>query len=292
MTGNPVRFCGLQLEHRIINASGTFDPIAASRAFGGDVITSLPFSAFVSKTVTVEPRQGNPPPRLWELPSGMMNSIGLPNKGLVRWVEEDLPLLSRMKIPLIANVMGFERDQFSSLVEALGGKAEISALELNVSCPNVETGTIIGSDPFECGQLVSAMRLLTDSPLIVKITPNASDPAAVAISAEAAGADAISLINTVRGLALDPVSRRPWLGGRTGGISGPAIRAASLAQVDAVCSQVKIPVIAMGGVSSGNDAADLIDCGATLVAVGTENFRDPMAAERIRTELESITLVP
>jgi dihydroorotate dehydrogenase (NAD+) catalytic subunit len=283
-----VRFCGIELAHPIINASGTFDAIAARRAFGDELLRAFPFSAFVSKTVTAAPREGNPPPRLWELPAGLMNSIGLPNKGLDGYLAHDLPELAQLPVPLIVNVMGFTHDEVARLVRAFATRAEVAALELNVSCPNVETGTLIGSDPGEVASLLEVVRPLTDKPMIVKLTPNATDVPAVARAAQEAGADAVSLINTLRGMALAPGSGRPWLGGTTGGVSGPAVRAIALAQTYSVCEAVEIPVVAMGGVQTGADAGDLLAAGATLVAVGTESFRDPLAAARIVGELASL----
>jgi dihydroorotate dehydrogenase (NAD+) catalytic subunit len=280
-----VDFCGIELPHPVINASGTFDAIAARRAFGDALIEHFPFAAFVSKTVTVAPRQGNPPPRLWELPAGLMNSIGLPNQGLDGYLAHDLPELARLPVPLIVNVMGFSRDEVARLVTAFGQRDEVAALELNVSCPNVETGLVMGADPDEVARLMSRVRPLTDKPLIVKLTPNASDVPAVAIAAEREGASAVSLINTIRGMALHPRTGEPWLGGTTGGVSGPAVRAIALAQVRSVTAAVDIPVIGMGGVTHGHHARDLIATGATLVAVGTESFRDPSAGGRIAAEL-------
>ena len=209
--------CGIPLAHPIINASGTFDAIAARRAFGDALLRRFPFAAFVSKTVTVEPRQGNPPPRLWELAGGMINSIGLPNKGLEGYLAHDLPQLAELPVPLIVNVMGFTREQVATLVTAFGARDEVSGLELNVSCPNVKTGMIMGADPAETAALLDAVRPLTSKPLIVKLTPNCTSPADVAAAAEAHGADAVSLVNTLRGMAFHP--RRPgepWLGGGTG----------------------------------------------------------------------------
>jgi dihydroorotate dehydrogenase (NAD+) catalytic subunit len=283
-----VSFCGLELEHPIINGSGTFDALAAQRAFGAELIERFPFAAFVSKTVTLEPRQGNPPPRLWELPSGLMNSIGLPNKGIDRFLEEDLVPLAALPVPLVVNVMGFSRDELAELVSACAERPEISALELNVSCPNVETGLVMGADRRELHALLTRLRPLTHKPLIAKLSPNAGDVVAVARAAEEAGADALSLINTLRGMALDPLSGQPWLGGRTGGVSGPAIRAIALAQVEGVAQAVEIPVVGMGGVARGRDALDLLRAGAALVAVGTESFRDPAAGRRIASELEQL----
>jgi dihydroorotate dehydrogenase (NAD+) catalytic subunit len=280
-----VKFCGLELEHPVINGSGTFDAIAARRAFGDELIERFPFSAFVSKTVTLEPRQGNPPPRLWEVAGGLINSIGLPNKGLAGYVEHDLPELAKLPVPLIVNVMGFTRDEVARLVEAFGERAAVSALELNVSCPNVETGLTLGADAGEITSLMKRVRPLTAKPLIVKLTPNATDVPAVARAAEDAGADAVSLINTLRGMALDPRTGNPWLGGVTGGVSGPAVRPIALAQVHAVAAAVDIPIVGMGGVQRGADALDLMRAGASLVAVGTESFRDPAAALRVSREL-------
>ena len=283
-----IAFCGLDLEHPIINASGTFDPIAARRAFGDALIERFPFAAFVSKTVTVAPRQGNAPPRLWELPGGLINSIGLPNKGIERFLAEDLPQLAALPVPVIVNVMGFSRDEVAELVSTLEERQGVAAIELNVSCPNVETGLLMGADPWEISALLDRVRPLTGKPLIVKLTPNASDVPAIARAAEGAGASAVSLINTLRGMALDPITGEPWLGGTTGGVSGAAVRAIALAQVREVAAAVDIPVVGMGGVQCGRDALDLMRAGADLVAVGTESFRDPAAALRIASEIEPL----
>jgi dihydroorotate dehydrogenase (NAD+) catalytic subunit len=280
-----VEFCGLTLAHPIINASGTFDAIAARRAFGDALLERFPFSAFVSKTVTLAPRQGNPPPRLWETAGGLINSIGLPNKGLAGYLEHDLPALAALPVPLIVNVMGFSRDEVAELIEGFAARPEVAALELNVSCPNVKTGMVMGSDPDEVAALLHRVRPICDKPLIVKLTPNAGDVPAVARAAQDGGADAVSLINTLRGMALDPCTGQPWLGGGSGGVSGPAVRAIALAQVHAVAQAVGIPVIGMGGVQTARHATDLLDAGATLVAVGTESFRDPAAASRIAAHL-------
>ena len=288
-SARPVSFCGLRLEHPIINASGTFDAIAARRAFGDALLAEFPFAAFVSKTVTLAPRQGNPPPRLWELGAGMINSIGLPNKGLARFLAEDLPQLAELPVPLIVNVMGTSHEDVGALVDACSARTEIAAIELNVSCPNIKTGMSMGADPVETAALVAAVRPRAAKPLIVKLTPNCTEPAAVAAAAEAQGADAVSLINTVRGMAIDPRRPgRPWLGGGTGGVSGPAVRAIALAQVRDVRARVSIPIVGMGGVQTGRHARDLIEAGADLVAVGTETFRDPLAGARIARELAGI----
>jgi dihydroorotate dehydrogenase (NAD+) catalytic subunit len=285
----PVDLCGVRLGGPILNGSGTFDAIAARRTFGDELLDRFPFDAFVSKTITLAPRQGNPPPRLWETPAGLINSIGLPNKGLDGFLASDLPLLAELPVPLVVSVMGFSRDELATLVRRVGERDEVAMLELNVSCPNVETGLVMGADPAETARAVERVRPLTGKPLVVKLTPTASDPPEVAAAAEAAGADAVSLVNTLKGMALDPATRRPWLGGGTGGLSGPAIRAVALEQVAAVAARVGIPVIGMGGIQTGGQAADFLAAGAACVAVGTESFRDPAAGARVRAELAGIS---
>jgi dihydroorotate dehydrogenase (NAD+) catalytic subunit len=278
-------FLGMELDHPVVNGSGTFDAIAARRAFGDALDAAFPFSAFVSKTITLEPRHGNPPPRLWEAPAGLINSIGLPNKGLERYLAEDLPELARLPVPLITNVMGSTACEVTALVEAVSERDEVSAIELNVSCPNVETGLDLGADPAVLGALLREVRPRATKPLIVKLTPNTADVAAVAEAAEAEGADAVSLINTLRAMALTPRGE-PWLGAGTGGLSGAAVFHVALAQVAAVARRVTIPIVGMGGVRTGSNARAMLDVGATLVAVGTESFRDPAAGARIAVELQ------
>jgi dihydroorotate dehydrogenase (NAD+) catalytic subunit len=300
LSDRSIELCGVALRGPVLNGSGTFDVIAAQRAFGDALMERFPFDAFVSKTITLAPRQGNPPPRLWETPAGLINSIGLPNKGLEGFLESDLPELSQTLkgsdpsrvagIPLVVSVMGFSRHELATLVAAVGERGEVAMLELNVSCPNVETGLVMGADPAETALAVERVRSETDKPLIVKLTPNAADPAAVAAAAQGAGADAVSLVNTLKGMALHPRTKQPWLGGRTGGVSGPAIRAIALEQVAAIANRVEIPVVGMGGIASGRHAADFLAAGAAAVAVGTESFRDPAAARRIAAELADVSL--
>jgi dihydroorotate dehydrogenase (NAD+) catalytic subunit len=280
-----IELCGLELAHPVLNGSGTFDAIAARRAFGDEIHQRFPFSAFVSKTITPEPRAGNPPPRLYETPSGMINSIGLPNKGLEGFLESDLPALAELAVPLIVSVMATSHDDFARLVEAVAARDEVAAVELNVSCPNVKSGLIVGEQPSETRSLLKALRPLTAKPLICKLTPNIADPAAVAVAAEEGGADAVSLVNTLKATAIDESTLRPWLGAGSGGLSGPAVRAVALHQVRSAASAVGIPAIGMGGIESGADALAFIAAGAAAVAVGTANFRDPMAGERVRSEL-------
>lgn len=281
-------FCGIELRHPVVNASGTFDAIAARRVYGDALLEAFPFSAFVSKTITPEPRAGNEPQRIWETPAGMINSIGLPNKGLDGFLAEDLPQLAELPAPLIVSVMGTSREEFSRLVQGVGERDEVSAIELNVSCPNVHSGLIVGEQPAETGALLEALRPLTKKPLVVKLTPNVADPAAVAAAAQQGGADAVSLINTLKASAIDPVTGAAGIAAGHGGLSGPAVRPVAIAQTRAVAAAVSIPIVGMGGVATGADALEFIAAGATLVAVGTENFRDPRAGERVAGEIAGV----
>src|SRR6202012_3143142 len=278
--------CGIELEHPVINASGTYDAIAARAVFGDSVLEDFPFSAFVSKTITPEPRAGNAPRRIWETPSGMINSIGLPNKGLEGFLAEDLPQLADLPVPLIVSIMATTREDFVRCVERVAARREVAAIELNVSCPNVHSGLIVGENPAETEALLEALRPRTEKPLIVKLTPNTADPAAVAAGAERGGADAISLINTLKGTAVDPATGAPALGNGYGGLSRPAGRAGAREQVRSVPARGGLPVVGMGGISSGADAAEFLALGATVVAVGTESFRDPRPGSRVAAELE------
>jgi dihydroorotate dehydrogenase (NAD+) catalytic subunit len=277
--------CGLKLSHPVINASGTFDAIAARKVYGDELLERFPFSAFVSKTITPEPRAGNEPQRIWETPAGMINSIGLPNKGLEGFLAEDLPQLAELPVPLIVSVMATGPDEFARLVQGVGERDEVAGIELNVSCPNVHSGLIVGEQPSETETLLEVLRPLTEKPLIVKLTPNVANPADVAIAAEEGGADAVSLINTLKASAIDPATREPGIAAGHGGLSGPAVRPVAIAQLRAVAAAVSIPIVGMGGVCNGADALEFLRAGASLVAVGTESFRDPLAGERIAREI-------
>jgi dihydroorotate dehydrogenase (NAD+) catalytic subunit len=204
------------------------------------------------------------------------------------YLEHDLPELATLPVPLITNVMGSNADEVGQLFEALEPRGEIAAIELNVSCPNVKTGLDIGADPAELSKLLAVVRGKTSKPLIVKLTPNTANVALVASAAEASGADAVSLINTLRAFAADP--RRPgkaWLGGGTGGQSGPAIRSVALAQTSAVAAAIELPIIAMGGIATAAHGRQFLDAGALIVAVGTESFRDPIAGAKVAAGLLS-----
>jgi len=280
-------FCGIELAHPVINASGTYDAIAARQVFGDEVLADFPFSAFVSKTITPEPRAGNEPRRIWETPAGMINSIGLPNKGLEGFLAEDLPRLAELPVPLIVSVMATNREDFARMVTGVAERDEVAAIELNVSCPNVHSGLIVGEQPTETEALLEALRPLTEKPLIVKLTPNVAAPEAVALAAEEGGADAVSLINTLKASAIDPADDEPAIAAGHGGLSGPAVRPIALQQLRAVRAAVDVPLVGMGGISTVADAAEFIAAGAALVAVGTESFRDPKAGARVAKGLET-----
>ncbi len=282
-----VDLCGIRLEHPVINGSGTFDVPAAVEAFGESVIDRFPFSCFVSKTITVAPRAGNRPPRLREAPNGLINSIGLPNKGLEGFIASDLPRLSELPVPLMVSVAGFSDDEFNTLVRDVSEQPDVDALELNISCPNVKSGCIYGTDPEETERLLSQVRGVTDKPLIVKLTPNTSDVAAVAVGAERGGADALSLINTVKATTKNAgaSSLQEEL---SGGLSGPAIKEVAISTVRSVSNEVALPLIGMGGIDDGLSAYEFFQAGCCCVAVGTENFRDPLAASRVVSEFRQM----
>jgi dihydroorotate dehydrogenase (NAD+) catalytic subunit len=277
--------CGIELNGPVLNGSGTFDALAARRVFGDTLIEEFPFHCYVSKTITMNPRPGNPPYRLWETPSGMINSIGLPGPGLDRFLERDLGAMAELGVPLIVSVMADCAEDFEVLIERVAAREEVAAVELNVSCPNVHSGLIVGEQPAETEALMKALRPITAKPLIVKLTPNVANPQEVALGAEAGGADAVSMINTVKAAAIDPVENRTWLGVGAGGLSGPAVRPIALAQVRVVAATIEIPVIGMGGIGDAESALDFILAGARVVAVGTENFRDPRAGSAVTAGL-------
>jgi len=294
VTGGPdlrVRLGSLELLHPVINASGTYDVLAVAGERG---LGAVPFSCYVPKTVTPEPRPGNPPPRITETPSGIINAIGLENPGIEAFIA-DLPRLAGLPVPVIISVGGARPEDYLAVVrrveERLAGAGvrelpPVAGYELNVSCPNVSAGGLsIGADPGALRELVSAARPLTARLLIAKLTPNVTDIVAPALAAAEAGADAISLINTLKALVLDPVSLRPFLGNRTGGLCGPAIRPIALRMVAEVAASVDLPLIGMGGVTSGQEALEMIACGATAVAVGAATLADPRAPGRIVREL-------
>ena len=258
----------------IFNASGCLDALTTP-----DVAKAL--DAFVTKTVTPEPREGNPPPRIAETEHGMLNSIGLQGPGLEALLAQVLPRLEALGVPLWVSVGGFSAGDYAQMCERLDEQASVAAIELNLSCPNVEEA------PESVGQLVIAARAATSKPLYAKLSPATWDIAESARACVAAGADGLSLVNTIRGLALDPESMRPRLARGAGGYSGPALRPIALACVFACAQAVDVPIVGMGGVTTGREALELIAAGASVVALGTVLFRDPGAPGRVRAELEA-----
>jgi dihydroorotate dehydrogenase (NAD+) catalytic subunit len=253
----------------LLNASGCLDALIAP-----EVARSL--DAFVTKTITPEPREGNPPVRIAETDSGMLNSIGLANPGRERFLAEKLPRLRELGVPLWISVGGFSASEYAETCAALD---DVEAIELNLSCPNVDEA------PDGAAAIVAACRAATELPLYAKLSPAAWDIAEVARAVEAAGADGLSLVNTLRGLALDEQTLRPKLGRGTGGYSGPALKPVALAAVYACSAATDLPLVGMGGVTIGLDALELIAAGASAVALGTILFSDPDAPVRIRSEL-------
>jgi dihydroorotate dehydrogenase (NAD+) catalytic subunit len=275
-----VRLCGIELAHPVMNGSGTLDALVAG---------TLGVAGYVTKTVTLHPRAGNPPPRIAETPAGMLNSIGLANPGLDGFCARHLPALAELGIPLIVSVGGWSRGEYATLVRRLAAEPAVRAIELNVSCPNVESGCIsIGSDAAETRALLAHVRVETDLPLLAKLSPNVADVGAIAAAAAEGGADGLALVNTLRGLAIDRRSGRPLLGGAGGGLSGPALRPVALHAVHAAYAATGLPIVGMGGIESADDVCDFLCAGAVAVAVGTALFRDPGLPARIAAALPAV----
>jgi len=278
-----VSFAGLQLKNPVLAASGTFgygiefDDIVALEKLGG----------FVVKGLSLEPMAGNPPPRMFETAAGMLNSIGLQNIGARAFIEEKLPALRQKKnIVVVANVFGFTREDYENTIRILNEGEGIAAYELNVSCPNTKRGGILfGSDPVLLEEVVASAKSASSRPLIVKLSPNVTSIPQMARAAENAGADAISLVNTFVALAIDAETRRPRISNLTAGLSGPAIKPIALRMVYEAARAVDIPVIGMGGITTGEDVIEFMLAGAAAVQVGTANYWDPCATEKVVEEL-------
>jgi len=258
----------------ILNASGCLDALAAPHV-------ARTLDAFVTKTITPEPREGNPVPRIAETEHGMLNSIGLQGPGIDAFCEHNLPALLALGVPIWVSVGGFSASDYASICARLEDHPAVETLELNLSCPNVEEA------PEAAAEIVAACRAASRKRLFAKLSPATPDIAESARAVAAAGADGLSLVNTIRGLALDPVTLRPTLARRVGGYSGPALRPIALACVYAAASAVDLPIVGMGGIASGEHALAMVAAGADVVALGTVLFGDPSALNRIRVELEA-----
>ncbi|MBS5518356.1 MAG: dihydroorotate dehydrogenase [Clostridiales bacterium] len=279
-----VSVCGVPFQNPVIAASGCF-------GFGQEMAEYVDLNALGGisiKGLTPKPRLGNPAPRIAETPSGMLNSVGLQNPGIDAFLEVELPRLAKLNCRILANVAGSSVEDYAYMTEKLANQP-VDMVELNISCPNVkEGGVAFGVYPDKVYEVVSAAKAHCTQPLVVKLTPNTADITATALAAEKAGADAISLINTLTGMAVDFRARRPILANVTGGLSGPAVKPVALRMVYQVAQAVNVPVIGMGGIDSGLDALEFMLCGASAVQVGMANLYDPYACVRIAEEMEQI----
>ncbi len=277
-----VEIAGIKLKNPIMTASGCFgfgdeySPLVDLNLLGG----------LITKAVSLNPTPGNPPPRVVETPCGMLNSIGLANPGLKGFLREKLPFLRSLTVPIIVNVAGGRLWEYVEVVKGLDKEDGVDGYEINISCPNVEKGGMeFSSDPKIAFKLVSSLRKVTSKPLIVKLSPNLGNIVPVAKVVEEAGADALSLINTLIGMAIDVRTKRPILARGTGGLSGPAIKPVALALVWKVAQAVEIPIVGVGGIFTSEDAIEFILAGSTAVQVGTANFVDPQTMPKIIEEL-------
>ena len=271
----------LRLANPIMVASGTF---GYAREMAG-LVDLRRLGAIVPKTITPLPRAGNPPPRTVETAAGMLNSIGLDNDGIEAFIGNQLPYLAGLGVPIIVSIAGKNYDEFVSMAVRLDGLSGVAALELNISCPNVSGGVDFGADARMCQRLVAGVRQVCSLPVLAKLTPNVTDIASVAAAAEQSGADAITVINTCLGMAVDWRRRRPMLGNVLGGLSGPAIKPIALRAVYQVARTVKVPVVGVGGIATIDDVMEFLVTGATAVQIGTANFYDPTVTMRLLDQL-------
>ena len=279
MVNTEVSLCGIKMDNPVIAASGTF---GYGKEFAELYDINI-LGSFSFKGTTAQPRFGNPTPRIAECASGMLNSVGLQNPGYKTVIEKILPEMKEyFRKPVIANVGGFSTDEYAEVCEAFGREPQIGWIEVNISCPNLHGGGMsFGTDPGSAEQVTKAVRRVTDKPIIIKLTPNVTDIASVARACESAGADGISLINTLLGMRIDPRTRRPVLANITGGVSGPCVFPVALRAVWQAAKAVKIPIVGMGGVSSARDVIEMMLAGATAVGVGAANLTDPFACKKI-----------
>lgn len=268
----------IKLKTPLIMASGTY-------GYGEEYKNLVDFGcigAIAVKGLTLDEKKGNPPPRIAETPAGMLNAVGLQNEGVDYFIKERVPLFKELEIPIIANISASSVEEFVKLVERLNGTKEIAALEVNISCPNLSKGGMsFGKDPQAVYTLIKEIKQHSVFHIMTKLTPNVTDIVEIAKSAQGAGSDSLSLINTLLGMAIDIHKRKPKLAYGTGGLSGPAIKPIALRMVWEVCKAVKVPVVGMGGVTSTTDALEFIIAGATAIGLGTVNFINPKAPEEI-----------
>jgi len=274
---------GIRLKNPVMTASGTFGYV---REF--ELLADLgQIGAIIVKGLSLKPSKGNPPPRIVETSCGMLNAIGLENVGIDAFIAEKLPFLKTLSTPIFVNIYGTCIEEYAQLAARLNDTEGVAGIEVNISCPNVKRGGIIfGTDPRVAYEVVQSVRKETKLPMIVKLSPNVTDITAIAVSAEDAGADALSLINTITGMAVDIKTRRPKLANITGGLSGPAIKPVALRMVWQTARKVKIPVIGVGGIMTAEDALEFLIAGASAVQIGTANFVNPKAANEIAAGIE------
>ncbi len=273
---------GVTFKNRVLVASGTYGYGDECR----DLADIAKLGGVVTKSLSLKPRPGNPPPRIVETPSGMLNSIGLANIGVHRFIAEKLPFLRTVETAVVANIAASSVEEYAAVLTLLEGEEGVDAYEINVSCPNVREGGLnFGTNAARVAEITGVLRRLTRKPLIIKLTPNVTHMSEFARAAQEAGADALSVINTLIGLAIDVRTRKPLLATTTGGLSGPAIKPVALAKVYEVSRAVSIPVIGIGGIMNATDALEFLIAGASLVQVGTANFIDPAAGMKIAAEL-------
>ena len=278
-----VKIGNLDLKNPVMVASGTFGYAEEFK----DLMDLKKLGAIVTKTITLRPRQGNLPPRTCETPAGMLNSIGLENPGIDEFIQKKLPFLRKLDIPVIVSIAAeTSPDEFTVLVEKLEKIPEVSAMELNISCPNLQKNKLISQDAADTLSVVSALRKLTSKCLIVKLSPNVTSILEIAQAAQSAGADALALINTLGGMSIDVNKRIPKLGAWVGGLSGPAIRPIAVKMVWEVYNKIKIPIIGMGGIMDVESALEFFIAGATAVSVGTANFVNPQTSVEIIAGLQ------
>jgi len=282
-----VNIGGIELRNPVMTASGTF-------GYGSEfekLIDLNRLGAIIVKGLSLEPSGGNPPPRIVETPCGMLNAIGLENVGLAAFVKEKLPFLKRLETPIFVNIYGKSVVEYAELAARLDDIEDVSGIEVNISCPNVKSGGLaFGAYPDSASEVVNAIRDKTEKPMMVKLSPNVTDITQIAQSVEAAGADSISLINTLTGMVIDIETRRPKLANITGGLSGPAIKPVALRMVWQVAQNVKIPVIGVGGIMTAEDALEFLIAGAVAVQVGTANFINPHATIDIIEGIEAFLI--